>query len=137
MIIVQSILRCYRAGNELLPAGCEQKNLSVHDFDENQKPCSPINTKTLFNKRLISAGLVLMNSAGKIEPGWRAEELEAKNAFVPPRLLVELVSRGLFLCALPPNPVDDSAAERIWGGLWHGGRVQLTNSPGIGHLFCI
>ena len=43
-----------------------------------------------------------MNSAGKIEPGWRAEELEAKNTFVPPRLLVDLFSRGLFLCALPP-----------------------------------
>ena len=46
------------------------------------------------------AGLVLMNSAGKIEPDWRAEELEATNAFVPPRLLVDLFSRGLFLCVL-------------------------------------
>ncbi len=50
--------------------------------------------------RMLSAGLVLMNSAGKIEPGWRPDELQAKNAFVPPRLVVDLISRGLFLCAI-------------------------------------
>ena len=49
--------------------------------------------------RMLSVGLVLMNSAGKIEPKWQPDELEAKNAFVPPRLLVDLISRGLFLCA--------------------------------------
>ena len=41
-----------------------------------------------------------MNSAGKIQPGWRPEELEAKNSVVPPRLFVDLFSRGLFLCVL-------------------------------------
>ena len=49
------------------------------------------------NNSGCAAGLVLMNSAGKIEPSWVPEQLEAKNAFVPPRLLVDLLSRGLFL----------------------------------------
>ncbi len=71
-----------------------------------------------------------MNSAGKIEPGWRAEELQAKNAFVPPRLLVELVSRGLFLCALSPMLLT-LAAERIGYRSWHVLHAHLTGSHGI------
>ena len=51
---------------------------------------------------LVGAGLVLLNSAGKIEPGYEPEpegDVQAAGSFVPPRLVVELLSRGLFLCA--------------------------------------
>ena len=72
-----------------------------------------------------------MNSAGKIEPGWRAEELEAKNAFVPPRLLVELVSRGLFLCAPVPSSVSNAAADRVCNGCWHGNHALVPGCTAV------
>ena len=47
-----------------------------------------------------AAGLVLMNSAGKVEPGFQPPDstsgVPSVKSTGPPRLLVEAVSRGLF-----------------------------------------
>jgi len=49
----------------------------------------------------VVSGLVLLNSAGKIDPSYQpGDEVDLQaSSSVPPRLLVELFSRGLFLCA--------------------------------------
>lgn len=47
----------------------------------------------------VVSGLVLLNSAGKIDPSYQpGDEVDLQaSSSVPPRLLVELFSRGLFL----------------------------------------
>ena len=71
-----------------------------------------------------TAGLVLLNSAGKVEPTYTPPPADpAKAPFVPPKLLVDAASQGLFLFLRTSvartltrlYPVDSSNADEWLG----------------------